>query len=150
MGLVIATAAAAPVEESFLTDPVRANCMGPSCRARSAKCLPNDCQLVAGTCQLFGRSWQGGGCGLLRFSVDHLPRLWGISVTADQQAAGAVMKVLGGAYLWTLIAIRFFRWSAAQRRTDEQERRARFAAEQLTTADVEAALAKAGPPPIEP
>ena len=79
-----------------------------------------------------------------------LVRLWGISVTADQQAAGAVMKVLGGAYLWTLIAIRFFRWSAAQRRLDEQERRARFAAEQLTTADVEAALAKAGPPPIEP
>ena len=88
---------------------------------------------------------------MLRFSVDHLPRLWGISVTADQQAAGAVMKVLGGAYLWTLIAIRFFRWSAAQRRLDEQERRARFSRpEQLTTADVEAALAKAGPPPIEP
>ena len=81
---------------------------------------------------------------------DHSVRLWGISVTADQQAAGAVMKVLGGAYLWTLIGIRFFRWSAAQRRLDEQERRARFAAEQLTTADVEAALAKAGPPPIEP
>lgn len=81
---------------------------------------------------------------------DHPIRLWGISVTADQQAAGAVMKVLGGAYLWTLIGIRFFRWSAAQRRLDEQDRRARFAAEQLTTADVEAALAKAGPPPIEP
>lgn len=81
---------------------------------------------------------------------DHPVRLWGMSVTVDQQAAGAVMKVLGGAYLWTLIAIRFFRWSAAQRRLDEQERRARFAAEQLTTADVEAALAKAGPPPIEP
>ena len=33
---------------------------------------------------------------------DHARRLWGISVTADQQAAGAVMKVLGGFYLWTL------------------------------------------------
>ena len=88
---------------------------------------------------------------LLRFLVcNHPVRARGISVTADQQAAGAVMKVLGGAYLWTLIGIRFFRWSAAQRRIDEQDRRARFAAEQLTTADVEAALAKAGPPPIEP
>ncbi len=79
-----------------------------------------------------------------------MARLWGMLVTVDQQATGAVMKVLGGAYLWTLIAVRVFRWSAAQRRLDEQERRARFAADQLTTSDVEAALAKAGPPPIEP
>ena len=71
---------------------------------------------------------------LLRFLVcNHPVRARGISVTADQQAAGAVMKVLGGAYLWALIGIRFFRWSAAQRRLDEQDRRARFAAEQLTT-----------------
>ena len=81
---------------------------------------------------------------------DHAQRLWGISVTADQQAAGAVMKVLGGVYLWTLIAIRFFRYSAAQRQADAQERRRQFAAETLTTADVEAEFERLGPPPSEP
>ena len=81
---------------------------------------------------------------------DHAQRLWGISVTTDQQAAGAVMKVLGGFYLWTLIAIRFFRYSAAQRHADTEERRKRFAAETLTTADVEAEFERLGPPPHEP
>ncbi len=85
---------------------------------------------------------------------DHPARLWGISVTADQQAAGAVMKVLGGAYLWVLIAIRFFGWSASQRRHDESQRRhdekarqARFDAERMTMTPVAADLVEAGPPP---
>ena len=81
---------------------------------------------------------------------DHAQRLWGISVTADQQAAGAVMKVLGGFYLWTLIAIKFFRYSAAQRHADAEERRRRLAANTLTTADVEAEFQRLGPPPAEP
>ncbi len=81
---------------------------------------------------------------------DHAQRLWGISVTADQQAAGAVMKVLGGFYLWTLIAIKFFRYSAAQRHADAEERRQRFAANTLTTADVEAEFERLGTPPQEP
>ena len=81
---------------------------------------------------------------------DHAQRLFGISVAADQQAAGAVMKVLGGLYLWTLIAIRFFRFSADQRHADATERRRRFAAETLTTEDVEAEFERLGPPPSEP
>ena len=81
---------------------------------------------------------------------DHARRLWGISVTADQQAAGAVMKVLGGFYLWTLIAIRFFRYSASQRHADADARRKRFVADTLTTADVEAEFERLGPPPSEP
>ncbi len=81
---------------------------------------------------------------------DHARRLWGISVTADQQAAGAVMKVLGGFYLWTLIAIKFFRYSAAQRHADADARRKRFVADTLTTADVEAEFQRLGPPPSEP
>ena len=81
---------------------------------------------------------------------DHAQRLWGISVTADQQAAGAIMKVLGGFYLWSLIGIKFFRYSAAQRRTDTEDRRQRFKANTLTTADVEAEFECLGPPPHEP
>ena len=81
---------------------------------------------------------------------DHAQRLWGISVTADQQAAGAVMKVLGGLYLWSLIAVRFFRYSGAQRRADTEERRRRFASQTITTADVQAEFERLGPPPREP
>ena len=81
---------------------------------------------------------------------DHAQRLWGISVTADQQAAGAIMKVLGGTYLWSLIAIKFFRYAAAQRHADAAARRSRFRAETLTTADVEAEFERLGPPAEEP
>ena len=41
---------------------------------------------------------------------NHGPRLWGISVMGDQQAAGAVMKIAGGFYLWGIIIVMFFRW----------------------------------------
>ena len=60
------------------------------------------------------------------------------------------MVSLGGFYLWTLIAIRFFRFSAAQRYADTEERRRRFAADTLTTADVEAEFERLGAPPHEP
>lgn len=38
-------------------------------------------------------------------------RLWGISATNDQQMAGAVMKVLGGTYLWVVIGVLFVRFA---------------------------------------
>lgn len=64
-------------------------------------------------------------------------RLWGVSVTDDQQMAGLIMKLVGGFYLWTIIAVIFFRWYEDQQRED---------AEQLTYRDVEAAFDAAGPP----
>lgn len=36
-------------------------------------------------------------------------RVWGLSVTTDQQLAGAVMKSAGGIFLWTIIVVIFFR-----------------------------------------
>ena len=36
-------------------------------------------------------------------------RVWGLSVTTDQQLAGAVMKSAGSMFLWTIIVIIFFR-----------------------------------------
>ena len=55
-------------------------------------------------------------------------RLWGISVTSDQQAAGAIMKLVGGTYLWVLDAIIFFTWAgrheeASRRGVEYTERR---------------------------
>jgi putative membrane protein len=38
------------------------------------------------------------------------PRLWGISAHTDQLVAGLIMKIVGGAVLWTVIAVQFFRW----------------------------------------
>jgi len=36
-------------------------------------------------------------------------RVWGLSVTTDQQLAGAVMKSAGSMFLWTIIVVIFFR-----------------------------------------
>jgi putative membrane protein len=38
------------------------------------------------------------------------PRIWGIGVLTDQLIAGLVMKLVGGAILWAVIAAIFFRW----------------------------------------
>ena len=45
-------------------------------------------------------------------AYDHPVRLWNTTVLNDQQAAGMIMKVIGGTYLWSIIALRFFQWSA--------------------------------------
>ena len=38
-------------------------------------------------------------------------RLWGLSTTNDQQLAGALMKVVGGMYLWVIIGVLFMRFA---------------------------------------
>ena len=38
------------------------------------------------------------------------PRIWGIGPLTDQLIAGLVMKLVGGAILWVVIATIFFRW----------------------------------------
>ena len=42
------------------------------------------------------------------------PRIWGMSVLTDQRIAGLVMKIVGGAILWLLIGVIFFRWFAQE------------------------------------
>jgi putative membrane protein len=44
------------------------------------------------------------------------PRLWGISAHTDQLVAGLIMKIVGGAILWAIIAVLFFRWFALEER----------------------------------
>lgn len=46
------------------------------------------------------------------------PRLWGVTAVQDIQAAGAVMKIGGGVFLWTLIVVIFFRWAATQQEAE--------------------------------
>jgi putative membrane protein len=53
--------------------------------------------------------WLTFADGAVYKAYDHEPRLWGITVTDDQQMAGAIMKVGGSLFLWTVIAVLFFR-----------------------------------------
>lgn len=65
------------------------------------------------------------------YSVYDIPqRMFGISVTSDQQVAGAIMKLGAGTYLWVIITGLFFRWSAAQERADREATVARRRAAQ--------------------
>jgi len=45
------------------------------------------------------------------------PRVWGISALTDQRIAGLIMKLVGGAILWTVIGIVFFKWWRMEQRT---------------------------------
>lgn len=60
--------------------------------------------------------------GAVYSAYDHDVRLWGIGLQADQQAAGLIMKLVGGMYLWTWIGVLFFRWAGAQQRANTQMR----------------------------
>jgi putative membrane protein len=44
------------------------------------------------------------------------PRIWGVSPLTDQLIAGLAMKIIGGAILWTVLAVVFFRWGERERR----------------------------------
>ncbi len=85
--------------------------------------------------------------GIVYDAYDTPDRLWGVSATDDQQAAGVVMKIIGGFYLWGLIAIRFFRFAGGQREADLAQRRVRTGA--LTYADIEREFDEAGEPRAE-
>lgn len=49
------------------------------------------------------------------------PRLWGISALTDQQTAGLIMKILGGLFLWAVIAVIFFRWYESEERKSKED-----------------------------
>jgi putative membrane protein len=43
------------------------------------------------------------------------PRIWALDPLTDQLVAGLVMKLVGGAILWVVIAVVFFRWANEER-----------------------------------
>ncbi|HEX8802766.1 MAG TPA: cytochrome c oxidase assembly protein [Acidimicrobiales bacterium] len=54
------------------------------------------------------------------YEVYDIPqRLWGVTVTQDQQAAGLIMKLVGGGFLWVVITVRFFQWASRFSDTDK-------------------------------
>jgi putative membrane protein len=60
-------------------------------------------------------------------------RVWGISPTDDQQLAGAIMKIGGSIFLWTLVVFYFFKRFAPTWKEDNTYRRPPLTFEQVTT-----------------
>jgi putative membrane protein len=77
-------------------------------------------------------------------------RLWGVSVTSDQQLAGAIMKTGGSIFLWTIIVTLWFkRFSASYRNEHDYKRRPPLpgaAPDVLTYQDVEREFAQTAAP----
>ena len=71
-------------------------------------------------------------------------RVWGLSPTDDQQLAGAIMKVGGSIFLWSLVVFYFFRRFTPTWKEDNTYRRAPLTFEQVQS-EFESA-----PPPHEP
>ncbi len=98
-------------------------------------------------------SWLIFAEGSVYDAYDTTFRLWGVSVTSDQQSAGVIMKLVGGSYLWALIATIFFRWAYGQQSEDparaERVRTPRFDEDLLTYDSVQAAFDASGQAPVE-
>lgn len=91
-------------------------------------------------------------------SYDIPTRVFGLSVTYDQQIAGMQMKLVAGTFLWSVIAVLFIRFATKSGEDDRAtgkalDRRAPVGVgpdgETLTWEQVERALADAGPAPAE-
>ena len=74
-------------------------------------------------------------------------RLWGVTVANDQQMAGLIMKIVGGLYLWTIIAGIFFHWSARQRAAEHKGEPTSQPAEHLAAQPAEHLAARPVPRP---
>lgn len=100
-------------------------------------------------------AWLTFAEGVVYEAYDTPVRLWGLSVTNDQQLAGAIMKVAGGLYLWAIIIYLFFSRFAARDSGSYDYRRGGMPSAELlggddrplTTADVERAFAESVAPP---
>ena len=75
-------------------------------------------------------------------------RVWGVSVSNDQQIAGAIMKLGGSIFLWTIIVAMFFRHFVKTFRDENKDDYDKVESI-LTMADVERAF-EATPPAEEP
>src|SRR5439155_18676838 len=64
------------------------------------------------------------GSSPLYHFYEHVLRLYGVSVLADQQAAGLLMKIVGGFFLWSVIAVIFFRWYGREEAAEARAREA--------------------------
>jgi putative membrane protein len=69
-------------------------------------------------------AWLTFADGAVYSSYDKPYRLFGISVTTDQQLAGAIMKTGGSLFLWAIVIFIFFKRFAAGYKSEHDYRRA--------------------------
>ena len=101
-------------------------------------------------------AWLTFAEGAVYTTYDQPIRVWGLSVAADQQIAGAIMKTGGVIFLWTIIVFLFFKRFAAgyhQEQRDAYKWRSTMPPAELsddssvlTTEDVEREFAKTAAP----
>jgi putative membrane protein len=94
-------------------------------------------------------AWLTFADGVVYEAYDKTYRLWGISATTDQQAAGLLMKLGAGFFLWGLIVVLFAKW-AKQNEDAEADRRSVVGRDILTWEQVEAELERVPPAPADP
>ena len=104
-------------------------------------------------------AWLALAEGAVYDAYDIEARMFGLSVTSDQQLAGLIMKLGGGVFLWVVIVTLFARWTMNQDRgtlarrvvlDDHGEVVTVEGPDALTFEDVERAFQTAGSPPREP
>ncbi len=100
-------------------------------------------------------AWLTFAEGAVYSAYDHQVRLWGIGVAADQQAAGLIMKIVGGTFLWAIIALLFYRWASQHSGDNVNMRTVTSSASEATGSDLtyEAVVGefdRLGDPPREP
>jgi putative membrane protein len=74
--------------------------------------------------------------GAIYSAYDVPDRMFGLTITEDQQMAGVIMKLVGGGFLWIIITLRFFQWAAKFTDSDKAVDQAGPPTD-LTWADVE-------------
>jgi putative membrane protein len=70
-------------------------------------------------------AWLTFAEGTVYTAYDQAERPWGISITTDQQLAGAIMKTGGSLFLWAIVIFIFFRRVAAGYGAEQDYRRPR-------------------------
>lgn len=75
--------------------------------------------------------WLTFADGVVYKHYDQPVRVWNISVTDDQQLAGAIMKIGGSVFLWTLVAFYFFKRFATNWKEENTYRRTPLTFEQV-------------------
>jgi putative membrane protein len=77
-------------------------------------------------------------------------RVWGISVSDDQQSAGAIMKLGGSTFLWSIIGVMFYKHFVKtfrdENKDDYDHKEIEIIEEPLTTADVMKAFNESSAP----
>lgn len=91
-------------------------------------------------------AWFTFAGGAIYSAYDVPDRLWGLTITDDQQLAGVVMKLVGGGFLWIVITTRFFQWASKFSDTDKAVDQAGPPTD-LTWADVEREFDRHPPAP---